>query len=600
MIQALKKIISTYGVNILKSTNKEKFEAGLLDLLPGFNYEEERKALSVFVKIGAADKMLSSLNEPVSEQAKAIIGINQMLYKYLEEPIVGSVMEAYAHALNLNAGFVNNVITNAPKNNANVSISNNQTATKNYQLVKTQVDVGKIEHKYKVAKIISWVAIVLGFLMVGDCDSRFFGLYIIRTAICMLLTCKYAIRLEQFSNLELPIKQSKISTSVYIKFFFLSLGLAIVGAIGILLIVACLFGTVASIGLLLEGGSSDKICGALLMLVVCLPLGIYLLSIVRRKILKCRLIIVNDRIKYVDGNVNMGCECLKLGNYSRAYTLFSQPAKDGDTISQLCCGFLCNDDNESFSWYLKSASASNCDISEVANAKFNLGVCYYKGKGTQKDIKQAIDLFTQSAKGNFIDAQKCLGFLAYERNDLSEAMKWYRLAADSEDSVAQYNLGLMLINKSGKEKLTGIEYLRKAAIQGGNSNAQLALADCYHTIGEVQNDKEALKWYKTSQEHGNFLAEYELGKFYITHVPKDLEQALYWYRQAAEHGIVEAEDAATKLSDVINALKIGVSLSVSFQDVAVKVDAGNVSYTSVRHSFNPVPEDIDIKEVIYF
>ena len=64
---------------------------------------------------------------------------------------------------------------------------------------------------------------------------------------------------------------------------------------------------------------------------------------------------------------------------------------------------------EAVKWYRKTAEQG------IAEAQFNLGVCYAKGKGVDKDGV--------------------------------EAVKWYRLAAEQGDERAQLNLGIIFSNR---------------------------------------------------------------------------------------------------------------------------------------------------------
>jgi hypothetical protein len=81
-----------------------------------------------------------------------------------------------------------------------------------------------------------------------------------------------------------------------------------------------------------------------------------------------------------------------------------------------------------------------------ARAQSLFGVLYYRGRGVQKDDKEAVNWFRRAAEQGDIAAQFNLGVMFSEGQgvpqDYSEAMKWFRLAADQGDAQAQYNLGL--------------------------------------------------------------------------------------------------------------------------------------------------------------
>jgi TPR repeat protein len=71
-----------------------------------------------------------------------------------------------------------------------------------------------------------------------------------------------------------------------------------------------------------------------------------------------------------------------------------------------------------------------------ASAQYQVGVCYATGKGVQKDD--------------------------------TEAMQWYREAAEQGHAAAQYNVGSCYENGTGvlKDEIQAFQWYRKAADQG--------------------------------------------------------------------------------------------------------------------------------------
>ena len=69
-----------------------------------------------------------------------------------------------------------------------------------------------------------------------------------------------------------------------------------------------------------------------------------------------------------------------------------------------------------------------------ANAQRDLGICYYEGKGVEKDYKEAVKWFTKSAEQGNQFGQLNLGNCYYEctgvSKDLGEAVKWYTKSAE--------------------------------------------------------------------------------------------------------------------------------------------------------------------------
>ena len=98
--------------------------------------------------------------------------------------------------------------------------------------------------------------------------------------------------------------------------------------------------------------------------------------------------------------------------------------------------FQKNEKNEeAFEYYLKAARQGD------AEAQYNLGVCYRKGYGVEKNLTEAVKWLRKAADQGLADAQCMLG-LCYElgggvKKDLSEAVKWYHKAANQGHAQAQ-------------------------------------------------------------------------------------------------------------------------------------------------------------------
>ena len=142
-----------------------------------------------------------------------------------------------------------------------------------------------------------------------------------------------------------------------------------------------------------------------------------------------------------------------------------------------------------------------------AEAQYNLGEIYDKGKGVPEDD--------------------------------TEALKWYRLAAEQGDAGAQYKLGVMYESGRGVHKgWAGSYYPLKwyrLAAEGGYADAQYKLGYMYATgEGVPENDTEAVKWYRLAADQGGAGAQFRLGYMYAAGegVPKNDIKAYVWYSLA--------------------------------------------------------------------
>jgi TPR repeat protein len=91
---------------------------------------------------------------------------------------------------------------------------------------------------------------------------------------------------------------------------------------------------------------------------------------------------------------------------------------------------------------------------------------------TQGNYTEAVKWYRKAAEKGYADAQFSLG-QCYRRGegvpqDYAEAVKWYRKAAEQGDAGAQYNLGVCYANGQGvpQNKAVGIKWMKKAAQQG--------------------------------------------------------------------------------------------------------------------------------------
>jgi TPR repeat protein len=129
--------------------------------------------------------------------------------------------------------------------------------------------------------------------------------------------------------------------------------------------------------------------------------------------------------------------------------------------------------------------------------------------------------------------------------DYTQAMIWYRKAADQGDTSAETNIGFMYSKGQGvtMDHAQALYWYRKAAM-AGDASAQNNLAYLYREgIGTPQDYAQALQWYHKSADQGNANAQTSLGFMYYSGkgVPLDYSQAFTWFHKAADQGSAEAE-----------------------------------------------------------
>jgi hypothetical protein len=184
------------------------------------------------------------------------------------------------------------------------------------------------------------------------------------------------------------------------------------------------------------------------------------------------------------------------------------------------------------------ASASSVD----AEALYQKACAYYRGDGVPQDYTEAVKWFRKAADRGLAKAQNMVGVCYTDgrgvSEDIAEAAKWYRRAAENGNADGQHNLGICYFKGWGVplDYVQVAKWDRKAAEQGHRA-AQLCLGISYF-IGEgvPQDFAEAAKWYRKAAEQGNANAQLRLGYCYRNGqgVPQDDVEAVKWFRKSAE------------------------------------------------------------------
>lgn len=147
-----------------------------------------------------------------------------------------------------------------------------------------------------------------------------------------------------------------------------------------------------------------------------------------------------------------------------------------------------------------------------ARAQAEVGKCYVRGEGVEKDFEQAF--------------------------------KWYSLSAEQGNAQGQNGLGNRYLNGEGVERDYGkaLEMYRLSAAQG-NADAQCKLGTMYaFGDGVVEDDYEAMRWYRMAAEQGSADGQYLIGKCCLEGIgiEKNIDQAIKWYKLAADKGSSDA------------------------------------------------------------
>lgn len=101
-------------------------------------------------------------------------------------------------------------------------------------------------------------------------------------------------------------------------------------------------------------------------------------------------------------------------------------------------------------------------------AQYQLGSCYYFGRGTDKDKKKAFKYWELSAQANVAEAQYHLGEMYYNGEEIKRnyntAFELFSKSAEQGNPNAYYMIGVCYLEGHGVEKSkdNAITYLKKA------------------------------------------------------------------------------------------------------------------------------------------
>jgi hypothetical protein len=128
---------------------------------------------------------------------------------------------------------------------------------------------------------------------------------------------------------------------------------------------------------------------------------------------------------------------------------------------------------EAISMYRLAAAKGDAD------AMFNLGICYRRGEGVEKDVLASYRWFQLAANQGGAVAQCQLGFCYYlgegVEKDEAEAVRWFELAAAQGLAHAQHNLGFCYSSGVGVARDLGkAALLFELAAEQGHPGAKVA------------------------------------------------------------------------------------------------------------------------------
>lgn len=237
----------------------------------------------------------------------------------------------------------------------------------------------------------------------------------------------------------------------------------------------------------------------------------------------------------------------------QARAMLQSLANKGHREAQLKLGYLLEqgiggsqDKANSERWYRLAAEQHQPQAQYLLARTYQLGFM-----DKQPDYVEAKKWY-QLAQKSYVPATIAVGFIdeTVDDNYLAAAEN-YKRAAVMDESIAQFNLGL--INEQGKGKPVNFELARelysKAANQGHNQ-AKVQLAGLYlNGLGGPKDATYARSLLQEAAKQGDGNALYQLGVLAQTGVAGEINQAeaLSYYQQASNQGNAKAAEALMAL-----------------------------------------------------
>lgn len=186
---------------------------------------------------------------------------------------------------------------------------------------------------------------------------------------------------------------------------------------------------------------------------------------------------------------------LSTPSYATSFSKSGDKALTPESQFQTAMNYLRQKDYKNAVPLFHEAALQGYDVAE-----YNLGLCYYNGRGVKQDYKNAAYYFKESMK----------------HDSLGDSS-----AVDQEKAVEGYipELSLEVFNEEDYEEDISSE-----------AAAQYDLAQQYI---EENNTQEAIKCLTLAAENGHPYAQGQLARLYAE--AHDYENALYWYKKANDY-----------------------------------------------------------------
>lgn len=109
MTEAIEKIVSSLGYDVLKAVNVNQFQSAVNDFMPGTMFEIEKQTLLQCIRIGVGDKFIQAVSKTGEEQKRTVANIQKSLLEdyAIHKDRVDCIINAFAQSLKISPQVYN-------------------------------------------------------------------------------------------------------------------------------------------------------------------------------------------------------------------------------------------------------------------------------------------------------------------------------------------------------------------------------------------------------------------------------------------------------------------------------------------------------------
>ena len=220
-------------------------------------------------------------------------------------------------------------------------------------------------------------------------------------------------------------------------------------------------------------------------------------------------------------------------------------------------------------------------------AQRNMGYSYGHGLGVEQNVTEAAKWYRKAAEQADVASELELAILlangSLGARDFTEAASWLQKAAEKGNEVAQYNLGIIYINGQGvKQNYESAAHWLELSAKQGYALAQCELGYLYgEGYGVPKDYGQAANEFKEAAVQGLPIAEFNLGNmFHLGNgVVRDDVSAYLWYNLAAASGLSQAATNRDLVAGLINQAQIATAQEKA-RDIYAKYGRQRLQWSS--------------------